>query len=108
MLGGLLTTAKLPAVRYSETDEPGCPPDCQICVEACPVDAIMPDKKQVKIMRCLRYTAHTPAMSRIKYVFLRTTNPPKAARYMSLTSFDEHTFHVCSECVARCPYGKSD
>lgn len=43
MLGGLLTTAKLPAMRYPETDEPGCPPDCQICVEACLVDAIMPD-----------------------------------------------------------------
>jgi len=108
MLGGLLTTAELPVMRYPEADEPGCPPDCQICAEACPVDAIMPDEKQVKIMRCLRYTSRTPAMSRIKFVFLRATNHQKAARYLSLTTFDEHTFNICSECVARCPYGKLD
>ena len=105
MLGGVLTTATLPEMRYPETDEPGCPPDCRICAAACPVDAIMPDKKQVKIMRCLSYTARTPAMSRIKFLYLRAIDPQRAARYMSLTSFDEHTFHICSKCVAMCPYG---
>lgn len=105
MLGGVLTTAVLPEMRYPETDEPGCPPECRICAEACPVDAIMPDKKQVKIMRCLGYTARTPAMSRLKFLYLRAIDPQRAARYMSLTSFDEHTFHVCSKCVALCPYG---
>ena len=106
MLGGVLTTAILPEMRYPETDEPGCPPDCRICAAACPVDAIMPDKKQVKIMRCLSYTARTPAMSRIKFLYLRAIDPQRAARYMSLTSFDEHTFHICSKCVAMCPYGR--
>jgi epoxyqueuosine reductase len=105
MLGGLLTTAVLPAMRYPDVNEPGCPPDCRICAEACPVNAIMPDKKQVKIMRCLGYTARTPMMSRLEFLFLRATNPQAAARYMSLTSFDEHTFHICSKCVALCPYG---
>jgi len=108
MLGGVLTTANLPNMRYPEIDEPGCPADCRICAEVCPVDAIMPEKKQVKIMRCLSYTARTPAMSRLKFVILRATNPQKAARYMSLTSFDEHTFHICSKCVALCPYGNTD
>jgi len=106
MLGGVLTTAILPGMRYPNTDEPGCPPDCHICAEACPVDAIMPDKKQVKIMHCLSHTARTPAMSRLKFFYLRTINTQRAARYMSLTSFDEHTFHVCSKCVAQCPYGE--
>ena len=23
---------------------------------------------------------------------------------MNLTAFDEHTFHICSRCVALCPY----
>jgi epoxyqueuosine reductase QueG len=105
MLGSVLTTAVLPATRYSDADEPGCPPGCQICADACPVNAIMPDKKQVKIMRCLSYTARTPMMSRLKFIFLRASNPQAAARYMSLTSFDEHTFHICSKCVALCPYG---
>jgi epoxyqueuosine reductase QueG len=105
MLGGVLTTAELPVSRYPETDETGCPPDCQVCAQACPVNAIMPDKKQVQIMRCLGYTARTPMMSRAKFLFLRAFNPQAAARYMSLTSFDEHTFHICSKCVALCPYG---
>jgi epoxyqueuosine reductase QueG len=42
MLGNLLTTAELPTICYPETDEPGCSPDCQICADVCPVDAIMP------------------------------------------------------------------
>ena len=104
MLGGVLTTAVLPEMRYPEAAEIGCPPDCYICAEACPVGAIMPDKKQVKIMRCLGYTARTPAMSRLKFLYLRAIDPQRAARYMSLTSFDEHTFHICSKCVAMCPY----
>jgi len=108
MLGGLLTTSILPAMCYSGTDEPGCPSDCFICAKACPVNAIMPDKKQVKVMRCLNYTARTPAMSRLKFVFLRSINPQKAARYMSLTSFDEHTFHICSKCISLCPYGNQN
>jgi len=108
MLGGLLTTAALPETRYPEGDEPGCPPDCRICADACPVGAIMPDKKQIKIMHCLGYTARTPMMSRIKFLFLRATNPQDAARYMNLTSFDEHTFHICSKCVALCPYSEGE
>ncbi len=103
MLGGVISTAILPEVRYPETDEPGCPPGCRACIDACPVHAIMPDRKQVRIMRCLQYTARTPSMSRLKFLLLRAFNPSAAARYMSLTSFDEHTFHICSRCVALCP-----
>lgn len=108
MLGGVLTTAVLPEMCYPEMDQPGCPPDCQICAEACPVDAIMPERKQVKIMRCLGHTARTPSMSRIKFLILRAINTEAAARYMSITSFDENTFHVCSKCVALCPYGTAN
>jgi epoxyqueuosine reductase QueG len=105
MLGGVLTTAVLPKMRYPDVDQPGCPPDCRICEDVCPVKAIMADEKQLNIMRCLGYTAQTPCMSRAKFLFLRAFKPQAAARYMSLTSFDEHTFHVCSQCVALCPYG---
>jgi len=105
MLGGVLTSVELPEMRYADIDEPGCPPDCRICADACPVNAIMPDKKQVKIMRCLGFTACTPLMSKPKFLFLRKINFKAAARFMNLTSFDEHTFHICSKCVAICPYG---
>ena len=108
MLGGVLTTAELPEVRYADTDEPGCPLNCRICADACPVKAIMPDQKRVKIMRCLGYTARTPLMSKSRFLFLKAFNPQTAARYMNLKAFDEHTFHICSKCVALCPYGGED
>jgi len=108
MLGGVLTTGALPEMRSPEVAEPGCPPGCRICADACPVQAIMPEKKQVKIMRCLSYTARTPLMSKPWFFVLSKLNPPAAARYMSLRSLDEHTFHVCSRCVAVCPYGAGE
>jgi hypothetical protein len=56
-------------------------------------------------MRCLNYTARTPLMSKPRFVALRAVRPRSAARLMNLTSLDEHTLHVCSKCVALCPYG---
>jgi epoxyqueuosine reductase len=106
MLGGLLTSAILPEARFPDQNELGCPPDCQICVQACPVKAISVEDKRVNIMRCLSYTARTPDMSRVRFAILRAIKPRSAARLMNLTAFDEHTFHICSRCVAVCPYGE--
>ncbi len=107
MLGGVLTTAALPAMRYPDTEEPGCPPDCRICADVCPVDAIMADRKQVKIMRCLGHTSRTPLMSKAWFGLLSLTSPKSAAWLMNRRAFDEHVFHICSKCVALCPYGES-
>jgi epoxyqueuosine reductase QueG len=106
MLGGVVTTADLPRERYPEIDEPGCPPDCRICADACPVQAISIEKKRVRIMTCLGLTSRTPQMSKLLFFLLSKSRPEAAARYMILRAFDEHTFHVCSECVALCPYGE--
>lgn len=105
MLGGIVTTAVLPDMRYPDSDEPSCPPDCRICADACPVKAISVDQKQVHIMRCLSYTARTPSLPKVRFLLLRAFRPQSAARLMNLAVFDEHTFHVCSQCVALCPYG---
>jgi len=104
MLGGLLTTADLPEIRYPDSKEPGCPTDCRICSDACPVNAIMPERKKVKIMKCLKYTARNTVMSRLKFLYLLLRDKKAAASYMSITSIDEHTFHICSRCVSLCPY----
>ncbi len=105
MLGGVVTTAELPLLRMPDIDQPGCPPDCRICVDACPIQAISAEKKRVSIMRCLNYTARTPLMSKIRFAVLRATRPRSAARLMNTMAFDEHTLHICSRCVSLCPYG---
>jgi len=107
MLGGLLTTATLAKTCYPDNEKKGCPPDCNVCSEVCPVNAIMPERKQLRIMRCLGYTAKTPFMSKVKFFYLLRKNKLSAARYMNQRTFDEHTFHVCSKCVSHCPYGSS-
>jgi NAD-dependent dihydropyrimidine dehydrogenase PreA subunit len=106
MLGGVVTTADMAQRRYPEIDQPGCPPDCRICADACPVDAISVEGKPVRIMTCLGHTARTPQMSRLCFYILRKMRPESAARHMSLRAFDEQMCHVCSECVAQCPYGE--
>ena len=106
MLGSVVTTAHLPARCNPEIDEPGCPPDCRICADACPVKAISVDEKRVRIMTCLSHTSRTPQMSRLWFFNLSKLQPETAARFMNLRAFDEHTFHVCSRCVALCPYGE--
>lgn len=106
MLGGVVTTADLPEGRYPEINEPGCPPDCRICVDACPVEAISIEKKRVRIMTCLSHTSRTPQMSKLRFFILSKLRSESAARFMNLRAFDEHTFHVCSKCVALCPYGE--
>jgi hypothetical protein len=56
-------------------------------------------------MTCQGNTARTPQMSKLWFLVLSKLRPRPAARYSSLRAFDEHTFHVCSECVAPCRYG---
>ena len=63
------------------------------------------EERRVRIMTYLSHTARTPQMSRLRFFVLSKLRPESAGRYMSLKAFDEHTFHVCSECMAHCPYG---
>jgi ferredoxin len=105
MLGGVVTTADPPEWRSLEIEEPGCPPDRGICVDACPVQAISSEERRVRIMSRLRHTSRTPHMSRLRFFLLSRLRPEAAARFMSIRAFDEHMFHVCSECVGLCPCG---
>jgi hypothetical protein len=104
MLGGVVTTADLPPLPSPDVREPGCPPDCRICLDACPVRAISGKKGRVRIMRCLCCTARTPIMSRLRFGLISWLDPG-AARYLNPRAFDGHTMHVCSRCVVLCPYG---
>ena len=107
MLGGLITTAALPHVRLPDAEQPACPPECRACIEACPVGAISRTTGRVNVMRCLSYTARTPMLSRLRFGILTRIRPAAAARLMNTRTFDEHTLHVCSRCVAVCRYGEA-
>ncbi len=108
MLGGVVTTAPLPALRHGADPGPGCPPDCRICVDECPVGAISLDEQRVKITRCLTYTSRTPLLPKLRYLALQRFNPQRAERLMNQMSFDEHTLHVCNLCVSACPYDRGN
>ncbi len=105
MLGGVVTTAALQAFHRPEIEEPGCPPKCRICLDVCPVKAISAEKKRVDVMRCLNFTARTPLLPKLRFLLLQALWPRAAERLMNITTIDEHTMHVCSQCVSACPYG---
>ena len=106
MLGALVTTAYLPSIRVPGIPVKGCPPDCNICVNACPVKAISVEKKQTNIMRCLAYASKVPSLSKLKFAWLRIYKPESASRLMNHLAFDEHTMHTCSRCITLCPFGR--
>lgn len=105
MLGGLVTTAELPSLHVGESAGPGCPQDCRLCVDACPVRAIVPERRRVNSMRCLAHTARTPLLPRLRFGLLTRVNRPAAARLLNQTAFDDLTMHVCSRCIQVCPMG---
>jgi epoxyqueuosine reductase QueG len=105
MLGGVVTTADLPPIGQQAIKEPGCPPECRICLDVCPVGAISTEKQRVDVMRCLNFTARTPLLPKVRFLLLQSLRPRAAERLMNITTIDEHTMHVCSRCVAACPYG---
>jgi epoxyqueuosine reductase len=106
MLGTVVTDLELPAAGSREGPQPACPPQCRICIDSCPAQAISRHSRHVHTMRCLAFAARTPFMSRLRFALLCRVRPAAAARLMNQRAFDEHTMHVCSSCVAACPYGE--
>jgi epoxyqueuosine reductase len=106
MLGAVITDAALPASAEPKSFKGDCPPDCRICSDICPVGAVLPDERRVKVMKCLYYTADARSLPKARFFLQRIFKPEASIKLLNLTSFDEHTFHKCSLCVSECPYGK--
>jgi len=100
LLGGVITTASLPAMAWPEKDEKGCPEDCYICQKQCPVKAI--DKRgKVDRVACIKHSMRSPIFS----------NLMKAGNFGSedvqminhVTAVDDHSMYQCIKCVSVCP-----
>ncbi len=101
LLGGIVTTASLPTMAWPEKDEKGCPEECFICQEECPVKAI--DKSgKVDRIACIKYSMRSPIFS----------NLMKAGNFGSedvqminhVTAVDDHSMYRCIQCVSVCPF----
>ena len=102
ILGGIITTRKLPTFAWPETKEKGCPENCIICQEECPVNAIDADGSVDKLA-CVKYSMKSPLFS--YFMKQKETNPKEAALLNHVTAVDDHSMYTCIKCVSTCPHG---
>ena len=101
LLGGIVTTASLPAMAWPEKDETGCPKECFNCQEQCPVKAI--DKSgKVDRIACIKYSMRSPIFSNL----MKAGNfgSEDAQMINHVTAVDDHSMYRCIRCVSVCPY----
>lgn len=101
ILGGLVTTAVLPEISWPEQKDGGCPEDCHVCQENCPVGAI--DKiGKVDRLACVKYSQKTPIFSYLMKT--KTFYPADVPMLNQVTGVDDHSMYTCIKCVSSCPY----
>jgi len=101
ILGGLVTTAALPEMTWPDQENTGCPEDCRVCQESCPVKAIDPMGK-VDRLACVKYSQKTPLFS---YLMKTKMFGPEEVPMLNLvTGVDDHSMYTCIRCVSACPY----
>jgi epoxyqueuosine reductase QueG len=101
LLGGIITALSLPPIIWPEEDEKGCPEDCFVCQEQCPVKAIDKGGKVDRIA-CLKYSMKSPIFSSM----MKTGEiPPQDVQMINhVTAVDDHSMYRCIQCVSVCPY----
>ena len=102
LLGGIVTTARLPAMTSCGRQETGCPKDCHVCQDACPVKAIERNGK-VDRGKCVRHSMRSPLFSHL----LKSGEVREADVGMlnQVSGVDDHSMYMCIACVAACPLG---
>jgi epoxyqueuosine reductase QueG len=101
ILGGIVTTATLPSVAWPDKDEKGCPEDCPVCQEACPVSAI--DRSgRVNRVACIKYSMKSPIFSH--FMGMNGMKPEDVQMINHLTAVDDHSMYRCIKCVSMCPF----
>ena len=101
LLGGVVTTASLPAMAWPEKDEAGCPKECFTCQEQCPVKAI--DKSgKVDRVACIKYSMRSPIFSNLMKAGSFGSEDVQMINHV--TAVDDHSMYRCIQCVSVCPY----
>jgi epoxyqueuosine reductase len=101
LLGGIVTTAFLPAMTWPEKDEIGCPKECFTCQEQCPVKAI--DKSgKVDRVACIKYSMRSPIFSNLMKTGSFGSEDVQMINHV--TAVDDHSMYRCIQCVSVCPY----
>ena len=101
LLGGIITTADLPAMSWPQKDEKGCPDDCFACQEACPVGAIEKSGK-VDRLACIKHSMKSPIFSYLMKT--KAFDPLEAPLVNHVSAVDDHSMYTCINCVSKCPY----
>jgi epoxyqueuosine reductase QueG len=101
LLGGIVTTATLPKITWPETNERGCPEDCFVCQERCPVKAIERSGK-VDRVGCTKYSSRSPIFS--DFMKRGGIGDEDTQVINHLTAVDDHSMYRCIKCVSACPF----
>jgi epoxyqueuosine reductase len=101
ILGGVVTTATLPTTCFPQRDEEGCPEDCFVCQESCPIHAIDRSGK-VNNAACSGYSTQPSLLTAMLQI--REYKPEELRRLLNTAAVDEHNMNVCTACVSNCPY----
>jgi epoxyqueuosine reductase QueG len=101
ILGGIVTTAKLPSIAWQEKNEKGCPEGCYVCQEKCPVRAIDRSGK-VDRVACIKHSMKSPIFSSL--MGMSGMNSEDVQVINHLTAVDDHSMYRCIKCVSVCPY----
>jgi epoxyqueuosine reductase QueG len=100
ILGGIVTTASLPAMAWPEKDEKGCPEECTACQKQCPVSAI--DKRgKVDRVACIKYSMRSPLFSNLMKAGHFGSEDAQVINHV--TAVDDHSMYKCIQCVSVCP-----
>jgi epoxyqueuosine reductase QueG len=100
-LGGILTTAKLPAGKPLEKSF--CPDGCRKCVRTCPVQAL-DGNGEINQYRCLKNCAVHPliSLSFITEWFKRYRFTNRISEMLTKTMVSSYTYS-CFNCLVNCP-----
>jgi NAD-dependent dihydropyrimidine dehydrogenase PreA subunit len=95
-----VTTGALPEMAWPNKEHAGCPDDCFVCQEQCPVRAIARNGK-VDRVACTKHSTKSPLFSYLMKT--KAFDVSDAAMLNFVTGVDDHSMYTCTNCVSTCP-----